>query len=260
MGKKVMSALLAAVLLLSAFGAVAAFAEEVKVPIILYHNIADVVPGEEYNALLNIPPDLFEVHMKALLQAGYTPITYGEYYEYVEHGAALPDKPILITFDDGYWSNYKYAYPVLKELGMKATIFVITDRRGKTLSKNPHFSWNQAKEMQDSGVIDIQSHTHSHEILTGLLDFDVYFELKTSKNLIEQKLGKKCSVLSFPQGIAGQREIQTAKYAGYLVLNKVGDQGVNRKEEGLDELKRISVRADYTGEKLVQVLQENMAY
>ena len=68
----------------------------------------------------------------------------------------LPDKPILITFDDGYASNYMYAYPILKKLGMQATIFVITDRRGKTLSVNPHFSWNQAREMQDSGVIDIQ--------------------------------------------------------------------------------------------------------
>lgn len=108
------------------------------------------------------------------------------------------------------------------------------------LSKNPHFSWNQAKEMQDSGVIDIQSHTHSHQVLTGLMDFDLYFELKTSKNLIENKLGKKCSVLSFPQGIADEREVQAAKDAGYLIANKVGDVGVNRKSEGLYELKRIT--------------------
>lgn len=257
MMKKVVPVLLAAVLL---FSCCTAFADEVKIPVLLYHNIADNIPGEEYNPLLNIPADLFEVHMQTLLDAGYTPITYGEYYDYVVNDVPLPDKPILITFDDGYWSNYKYAFPILKKLDMKATIFVITDRRGMALSKNPHFSWNQAKEMQDSGVIDIQSHTHSHQVLTGLMDFDLYFELKTSKNLIENKLGKKCSVLSFPQGIADEREVQAAKDAGYLIANKVGDVGVNRKSEGLYELKRITARADYTGEKLLSVLEENMAY
>lgn len=256
MKKKVVCALLAALLLLSVCGT--AFAGEVGVPVLLYHNIADNVEGEDYNPLLNIPADLFEVHMQALLSDGYTPITYGEYYDYAENGAPLPDKPVLVTFDDGYWSNYMYAYPVLKKLNMKATIFVITDRRGKALSKNPHFSWNQAREMQDSGVIDIQSHTHSHEILTSLMDFDLYFELKTSKNLIENKLGKKCVVLSFPQGIAGEREIRAAKNAGYLIANKVGDVGVNRKSEGLYEMKRITGRADWTGQKLLGVLRENM--
>ena len=54
--------------------------------------------------------------MQALLSDGYTPITYGEYYDYAENGAPLPDKPVLVTFDDGYWSNYMYAYPVLKKL------------------------------------------------------------------------------------------------------------------------------------------------
>lgn len=257
MKKKIISVLIISVLMFSVCTSVLA---SDGVPILLYHNIADNTGEEDYNPLLNIPADLFEAHMQTLLDTGYTPITYDEYYDYVQNGAALPYKPVLITFDDGYWSNYAYAYPVLKRLGVKATIFVIADRRGMALSKNPHFSWNQAREMQDSGIIDIQSHTYSHEVLTGLTDFDLYFELKTSKNLIENKLGKKCSVLSYPQGMAGEREAAAAKKAGYLIANKVGDIGVNRKEDGLFELKRITARADWTGERLIGAIEENMEF
>lgn len=260
MGKKLFVFLVSALLFMCAFSAVLAHAEDIEVPVILYHNIADEVDGEYYDPFLNVSADLFYEHISALKNAGYNAITYEQYYNYVQNGADLPYKPILITFDDGYSSNYMYAYPILKRLNVKATIFVITDRRGMALSKNPHFSWNQAREMQDSGIIDIQSHTHSHQIATNLSDFDLMFELKTSKNLIENKLGKKCSVLAFPFGAASEREIVAAKKAGYLVINKVGDKGVNRKSEGTDALKRITVRADWTGKRLLEVLDENMAY
>lgn len=252
--------LIVALSISAAIGAAAYAQEEEGVAVLLYHNIADEVDGEEYNALLNVSADLFEQHMRALKNAGYTPITFDMYYDYVTNDAPLPYKPILISFDDGYSSNYMYAYPILKMLSMKATIFIITDRRGMALSKNPHFSWNQAREMLDSGIIDIQSHTHSHQVATSLSDEELDYELKVSKRLIENKLGKKCSVIAFPFGAAEKREIEAAKKAGYLVINKVGDVGVNRKSEGIEAMKRLTVRADWTGRKLLEVIEENMAY
>lgn len=237
-----------------------AFAAEEAVPVILYHNIAWEVPGEDYAPTLNISPELFEEHMRALKDAGYTAISYDAYYNYVTKGEPLPYKPIIISFDDGYSSNYMYAYPILKRLSMKATIFVITDRRGMALSKNPHFSWNQAREMQDSGIIDIQSHTHSHQTATSLTDEQLIYELETSKELIESKMSKKCSVIAFPYGAADEREINAAIECGYLVINKVGDVGVNRRSEGVHALKRLTARADWTGRKLLSVIEENMQY
>ncbi len=251
-----MAAIMLICMILPTFAAYAS--DDVAVPVLLYHNIAEEVPGEDYDPFLNISASLFEDHMSALKRAGYNTITYEQYYDYVVNDTPLPGKPILITFDDGYSSNYLYAYPILKKLEMKATIFIITDRRGMALSKNPHFSWNQAREMLDSGIIDIQSHTHSHQVATSLTDFDLYFELKTSKNLIENKLGKKCSVIAFPFGAADEREIEAAKRAGYLIVNKVGDAGVNRKEDGLYTLKRLTARADWTPIKLLNVINENM--
>ncbi len=229
------------------------------IPILMYHNVDNYNPDAPYDMTVNIPASTFELHMHALLNAGYTPITYEMYYAHETQGAALPEKPILITFDDGYLSNYLYAYPILKKLNIKATMFVITDRRGKALSINPHFSWNQAREMVDSGIIDIYSHTHSHQVSTTLSDERLAYELSVSKRLIEQHTGKKCNVLAFPNGIAGEREIAAAKHAGYKIVNLVGNYGVNRTGDDLTRLKRINVDAHWTTYNLLQNLELHSA-
>lgn len=256
--RKIITALLTIVLFFGCFALPTTAQDTVSVPILLYHNIADYIPGEPYDASLNIPAFTFERHMKAVLNAGYTPITYEMYYRYETEGVPLPEKPILITFDDGYLSNYLYAYPILKKLNIKATIFVITDRRGKALSANPHFSWNQAKEMVDSGIIDIQSHTHSHQVSTTLDDEELVYELSVSKRLVELNTGKKCNILAFPNGIAGEREIEAAKRAGYKIINLVENYGANRKGSDLARLKRITVFGNWTAQGLLGQIETHI--
>ena len=141
---------------------------------------------------------------------------------------------------------------------MQATIFVITDRRGKALSTNPHFSWNQAKEMVDSGIIDIQSHTHSHQISTTLSDLELTYELMVSKRLVEQNIGKKCNVIAFPYGIAGERELNAAKLAGYKIINLVGEKGSNRKGDDLARLKRITIYGTWTAQDVLEKINKNL--
>lgn len=132
-----------------------------EVPIIMYHHIT-----EDADATATISPELFEEHIKSLSENGYTGILFSELIDYVEKGIELPDNPICITFDDGYLSNYEIAFPILKKYNMKATIFVIGSSVGKSNYKDtnyeiiPHFDYEQAKIMQDSGIIDIQSHTY----------------------------------------------------------------------------------------------------
>ncbi len=255
--RKIICSFLVLALLLTSFAMPTAANDHVAVPILLYHNIADFIPGVAYDASLNTPAFTFERHMRAVLDAGYTPITYEMYYQHVTNGETLPSNPILITFDDGYLSNYLYAYPILKKLGIHATIFVITDRRGKALSSNPHFSWNQAKEMVDSGLIDIQSHTHSHQVSTSLTQQQLAYELVISKRLVELYTGKKCNVLAFPNGIAGERELLAAHAAGYKIINLVGGYGANRKSDGLSALRRLTVFGTWTPQDLIRVLDEN---
>ena len=133
-----------------------------QVPIIMYHNIKEN-PIEDSE----ISPKRFEEQIKKLKDEGYTAVLMQDLVDYVEKGRELPEKPICITFDDGYLSNYEIAYPILKKYNMKATIFVIGSTVGcQTNYKNtehpitPHFTLEQAKEMVESGVISIQSHTY----------------------------------------------------------------------------------------------------
>lgn len=233
-------------------------ANDVAVPILLYHNVIETIPEGAYDSALNIPVPVFEKHMIAIKNAGYTPITYEMYYRFQTEGIPLPNKPIMITFDDGYLSNYLYAYPILKKLHIQATIFVITDRRGRALSVNPHFSWNQAKEMVDSGIIDIQSHTHTHQVSTSLSDAELVYDLMISKRLVEQNIGKKCNVLAFPYGIADEREISAAKTVGYKIINLVGEKGSNRKGDDLARLKRISVYGTWSAQDVLEKINKNL--
>jgi len=128
-----------------------------KVPVLMYHNIG----GE------NLSPELFESHIAALEKEGYQAVSLQQMMSFVERGTPLPENPVCITFDDGYYSNYEYAWPVLQEYNMQATIFVIGSSVGhKTNYKDtefpitPHFTFEEAKEMTDSGLIAIESHTY----------------------------------------------------------------------------------------------------
>lgn len=136
-------------------------AESIEVPVLMYHHLA---PEKSTNDIID--PDVFEAHMQALQESGYTSIFVDDLIQYVNMGKALPENPIVITFDDGYYSNYEYAYPVLEKYGIKGTIFVIGSFVGKEKYKDteydiiPHFDYIQAREMTDSGIISIQSHTY----------------------------------------------------------------------------------------------------
>ncbi len=191
-----------------------------EVPILLYHHITEE-PGE--GGAVSV--EIFNEQMTALVEAGYTAVTFADLDAFVSGDGALPDKPILITFDDGYESNYTHAYPILKEHGLKATIFVIGVSVGKNTYKEtgqamiPHFSWEQAAEMEASGVITIESHGYDlHEVAgldeepirLGILrkedesleDYRTFLneDCDVMQALFQEHLGKSVSVTSFPLG------------------------------------------------------------
>lgn len=133
-----------------------------QVPILLYHQL-----DETGDNRMTLSVRRFEAHLAALQEAGYTAITIDDLTAYVYQGIPLPEKPVLITFDDGYLSSYTYAWPLLAQYGMKATFFVVGSTIGEAEQDNasddaslPHFSWAQAREMTDSGIISLQSHTY----------------------------------------------------------------------------------------------------
>ena len=121
-----------------------------KVPILLYHHITNEKFSKEQSISL-ISPEDFRLHMTAI-KVNYTPISLREYIDYVlcdDGSKNIPDDSIIVTFDDGYSSNYEIAYPILKELEIPATIFVVTDTVGEQAGGGvvnySHFTWEQAR-------------------------------------------------------------------------------------------------------------------
>lgn len=169
------------------------------IPTLMYHKIKDQVENTEDDQSMSVSTANFEAQLKALLEAGYTPINFKQLKDYLEGKAGLPKKPILITADDGYLCNYTKAYPILKKYNAQATFFVTSLYVGIT-NENEHFSWEQAKEMEASGLIDIQSHTHGHTLMNELDKIDVSYEIQKSFGDIEKYLGKRdVKVLAYPQ-------------------------------------------------------------
>lgn len=131
------------------------------VPVLMYHHVADVGNGST-----TVSTPRFEAQIKALADAGYTAVSVQEMIDFVYNGGSLPEKPVCITFDDGYESNLTLAAPILEKYGMTATVFCIGSSVGKDTYKDtgtpiyPHFSLEQAREYVDKGVISIQSHTY----------------------------------------------------------------------------------------------------
>lgn len=156
-----------------------------SIPVLMYHHV-----NEYRGDMVTISPGDFEKQM-AYIKQNFNAIHLGEFLSYAEAGKKFPARTCVITFDDGYYDNFVYAYPVLKKYSLKATIFVITSRmgeerkgyeiknhyeanlegalmalaeeRGTLLKKTESFlTWEELKEMEASGLIDIQSHTLTH--------------------------------------------------------------------------------------------------
>lgn len=134
---------------------------EMDIPILMYHHFDDV--GNN-GTILNI--ENFENHIKTLKDNGFNSVSFQELIDYVKKGVELPENPFILTIDDGYSSNYELAYPILKKYDTKATIFIIGVSVGKDTYKDttnpmyPHFTYEEAQEMINSGLISIQPHTY----------------------------------------------------------------------------------------------------
>ncbi len=247
-----------------------------ELPILMYHDIS-YKEGD-----VSITPERFGEHMRALKDNGYTTVSFDEVYAYVMNNAPLPEKSVMITFDDGYASNYENAYPILKEMEMSAVIFAVGVTTGKDTYKdtgkkiNPHYTYEQGREMSESGVICTQSHTYDmHNVeeldtvyregaskLKGETDSEfakIFFDdITKSKEEIEQNIGNGVIALSFPHGIHSPLTDVVVKMAGYHASVTVSE-GKNQLIKGVPQcmygLKRFGAYQDMSGEDLIEKIK-----
>lgn len=142
----------------------------IKIPIIMYHQVKPTRLGKDI-----ISPQEFESDLKFLVGSGYSPITMTELIAFSYQGTPLPENPIILTFDDGYYNNYHYVYPLLKKYNTKIVLSIIgkaCDDFSEYPSDNmdySHATWDQIAEMEDSGLVELQNHTYNlHKLKTRL--------------------------------------------------------------------------------------------
>lgn len=178
---------------------------ETKVVILNYHKI------DKMKISLSVYPEDFDKQMAYLKEQGYHTITPDQLVDNLENDAPLPEKPLLITFDDGYLDNYTNAYPILKKYEFTATIFVVTD----FISSDPRFmTWEQVKELSENGIT-IASHTMQHKSLTDISDDEIKTQLIGSKRALEYQLGKEEKYFAYPTGTYNMHIAQLVKECGY---------------------------------------------
>lgn len=246
-------------------------------PVLMYHHFA-----EESKSGTTVTPERFREQMTALRDAGYEAVTIPQVIAFVREGAPLPDKPVLITMDDGYGSNLTMAAPILEETGMRATIFAIGINEGEehyAHSGEPmwqhRFAFEEAAPWVEKGIVDVQSHTFDmHQLesygysgrdgvrrMRGESAEDYRRALLEDAEAFRARRGDRVATellaLAYPFGYYDLEADEIMGEAGYQVTVTI-DERINRLRAGdescLRMLGRFNVTDGATGEELTERL------
>ena len=185
----------------------------VRIPIFIYHSVrpySTAIDPDELKAY-EITPALFDKELQYLEDNGYTTLSMDQVEAYINAGA-LPDglKPVVLTFDDGWHNQYKYAFPLLVKHHMTGTFYVYTNPIGKA-----HFlSWDEIRDMSLSGM-EIASHSVSHPLFRKLTPAQITYEVTRSKKIIEAQIGKPVKHFATPYGSWNLNYAKIVADAGY---------------------------------------------
>jgi peptidoglycan/xylan/chitin deacetylase (PgdA/CDA1 family) len=227
------------------------------VPILAYHQFTRKKPA----SLMEVTDASFQQQMDYLQNAGYRVITLGDLAGFLRMERPIPQRSVVITIDDGYRSVYDIAYPILKAHGFRATLYVYTDFVGARLG----LTWDQIKEMDASGVIDVQSHSKSHgsmsraptDVSPSAYATRVTREITVPEGLLRERLGKSIDQFAYPYGDSSSVVVSALNQRHYGTAVTVW-RGANPSFTNPLMLRRDMVYSDYSLEafkKLLKVYQ-----
>lgn len=204
----------------------------VKFPIIMYHGLLKdpTMQGE-----FVISPDLFEEDLKEITSRGYTTILVQDLINYVEQNIPLPEKPIMLAFDDGNYNNYIYALPLLKKYNCKMVLSPIAyfvDQYSESLDLSATYStctWDNLREMHESGLVEMQNHTYDlHSYTNGRMGIKqkssesdqeyrslLIEDITKAQNRFRDKLGYTPKAFSYPFGSYDEKTEDFMKEMGF---------------------------------------------
>lgn len=201
-----------------------------QVPVLVYHRVGYTTDN------LTVTPERFSKDLDTLQYYGYCAISLEQMQSFLDdRNIDMPEKPVLITFDDGYLDNYENAYPILKKHGMVATFFIITDKLWTADRLNPE----KIAEMAEAGM-SFGSHSVTHRRLAELPWEEIKEELVMSKAVLESVLGRQVTAIAYPQGSYNDNVITLAENLGYTTGFTVRE-GFCIKSSPDFELRRIPV-------------------
>lgn len=253
--------------------------EPVEIPILMYHHISEKVTSTSI-----VTPEKLESDFKTLKEEGYEPIFLSDLKNYLEGRSNLPEKPIIITFDDGYLSNYIYAYPISSRYGFKINISIIGWSVGKVtfvdseVPITPHFDWNQATKMVNSGLVEIQNHTYNMHstpeafygynrspakgMLQKIRESDEDYKIRVMtdiarlNDIIESNLGATTHFVTYPYGAYSEKTENILKDMGIAgTLTTTEGIRVYSNPDDLYKMPRINVTNDMTYQKLIDRIE-----
>ena len=235
------------------------------VPMLLYHKVDEIPPGVRHPEIY-VAPTRFAEQLALLRRLGRHGITLADYVAYRRGERALPPRPVVLTFDDGYRSNYEVAFPILQAFGFPATIFLVSSLFGgrnvwdPDEPQEPLLERCHVWEMQCAGI-DFQSHTRTHVRLTAVPSPEALCELRTSRCELEQALGAPVCGVAYPWGAHDDTVLALAAEAGYeagcivrrrtnfdhtplLALRRIGVRSFTSRRELAWDLLRLRWRGD----------------
>ncbi|WP_052488032.1 polysaccharide deacetylase family protein [Gordoniibacillus kamchatkensis] len=238
-----------------------------KVAVLTYHHL------DPKESSITITPERFKAHLETLRNHGFRVISVEDFVDFLQKKKPVPPNAVVITFDDGYESVYKYAYPLLKQENMTATVFLIVGYIEDSVSRLPPIlTWAEIKQMHADGFSFYSHSYHSHEsvivkgkelseLVTKLVNpatkqieteseyrARLLADFQKADDILNAQLGNKVNLLCLPHGQYNQAVVDVANQAGIPFLF-TGTEGLNTDKDKL--IKRINAGSPYMSDKLL---------
>ena len=187
------------------------------VPILIYHHIKPLPQATSTDTTFIVTPENFASQMQYLKDNNFATISFKNLLDYFAGQFNLPEKPIIISFDDGVINQYDNAWPILKKYNFIATFFIFTSPIGKSAN---YMTWEQLKELSAAGM-EIGGHGKYHLYLDRISPAELAVETAESKKVMEEKLGIKIIAFAYPFGAYNNKVTQALQNAGYQAVRDI---------------------------------------